>query len=139
MSSREKSDVDNIAEKLHQVHIERHRLHYKKEQALIRQLIEARKKRQNQRGMGRHGVKADDREVEARIYGVSQGQVAQEAKKDRFGAVIEIGDRVEFLTPGRLVGKIWTVYKLTDKRVLCERHDGVHKAYREYKNVRKVN
>ena len=38
--SSENSDVDDIAEKLHQVHIERHRLH-EKEQALIRQLIEA--------------------------------------------------------------------------------------------------
>ena len=69
MSSCENSDVDNIAEKLHQMHIERHRLH-EKEQALIRQLIEARKRKRNERSRSRHGVKADDREVKARIYGV---------------------------------------------------------------------
>ena len=138
MSSSENSDVDNIAEKLHKVHIERHRLH-EREQALIKQLIEARKRKRNERSRSRHGVNADDREVNARIYGVVQEQATEGTKKDRFGTVLKVGDSVEFLTSGRLVGKIWTVYKLTEKRVLCERHDGVHKAFRDYKNVRKVN
>ena len=138
MSSSEISDIDDIAEKLHQVHIERHRLH-KKEQALIRQLIEARKRKQDQRRRSRHGIKADDREVDASIYQVNHEQAAENVKKDKFGAVLKVGDTIEFLTPGRLPGKLWTIYKLTDKRVLCERHEGVHKAFREYKNVRKVN
>ena len=138
MSSSENSDVDDIAEKLHQVHIERHRLH-EREQALIKQLIEARKRRRNERSRSRSGVKANDREVDARIYGVAQERGAESTKRDRFGTALKVGDRVEFLTSGRLVGKIWTVYKLTEKRVLCERHDGVHKAFRDYKNVRKVN
>ena len=73
MSSSENSDVDKIAEKLHQVHIERHRLH-EKEQALIRQLIEARKRKQNQRRRGRQGIKADDAAVDARIFEVNQDQ-----------------------------------------------------------------
>ena len=105
---------------------------------MIRQLIEARKRKQNERRRSRHDIKADDREVDARIFEVNQGQEVEDVKKDRFGAVLKVGDLVEFLTPGRLPGKLWTIYKLTDKRVLCERHEGVHKAFREYKNVRKV-
>ena len=137
-SSSENSDVDDIAEKLHQVHIERHRLH-EKEQALIRQLIEARRTKQDQRRSGRRAVKADNREVDTRIYGVDRNQVVENVKRDRNGVELKVGDLIEFLTPGRLPGKLWTIYKLTDKRALCERHDGVHKAFREYKNVRKAN
>ena len=138
MSSSENSDVEDIAEKLHQVHIERHRLH-EKEQALIRQLIEARERKKNERSRGWRGVKVKEGEVSARIYGVVEDQATEGTKKDRFGTVLKVGDSVEFLMSGRLVGKIWTVYKLTEKRVLCERHDGVHKAFRVYKNVRKVD
>ena len=138
MSSSENSDVEDIAEKLHQVHIERHRLH-EKEQALIRQLIEARERKKNERSRGWRGVKVKEGEVSARIYGVVEDQATEGTKKDRFGTVLKVGDQVEFLTPGRLVGKIWTIYKLTKKRVLCERHEAVHKAFRDYKNVRKVN
>ena len=77
MSSSENSDIDEITEKLHQVHLERHRLH-EKEQALIRQLTEARKRRHSQRRRGRHGMKTDDREVDARIFGVNTKQATQE-------------------------------------------------------------
>ena len=59
-------------------------------------------------------------------------------KVDRFGNVLEVGDRLEFLTPGRCVGKIWTVYRLTEKRVLCERNKDVFKMHREYCNVKKL-
>ena len=84
-------------------------------------------------------METEDKDVDARIYGVNYKQATQEVKKDRFGTVIEVGDKVEFLTPGRVIGSIWTIYKLTDKRVLCHKHDGLLKAYREYKNVRKYN
>ena len=43
--------------------------------------------------------------------GVQRGRSTNK-KRDRFGKEIKVGDRVEFLTPGRLVGKIWKVYKI---------------------------
>ena len=58
--------------------------------------------------------------------------------RDRFGKRIKVGDTVEFLTPGRFVGKLWTVYKITEKRVLCERKKGAQKTHREFANVKVV-
>ena len=59
-------------------------------------------------------------------------------KTDRFGNKLRVGDRVEFLTDGKFKHKNWTIYRLTEKRVLYEKKSTGQKAHREYHDVRKV-
>ena len=49
---------------------------------------------------------------------------------------LSVGDSVRFITRGRLEPGFWTVYGLTNTRVLCEK--GHKKSFRAYKNVRKA-
>ena len=72
-----------------------------------------------------------DEQDDKTIYTVGQELLGSD-KTDRDGNIIEVGDRLELLTTGRLVGGIWTIYKLTEKRALCEKHNGVYKTHREY-------
>ena len=128
MSSGDDSEIEEVADRLHRLHLERWRI-YEQEKELIRELVELRRrknaaKRQSSRAEQGTGERA-----------TSAAGVA----KDRFGKTIKVGDTVEFLTPGRLVGKLWTVYRITEKRVLCERHNGVHKTHREFRNVKVVD
>ena len=113
------------------VSIERHRI-YEREKELIRELVEIRRSaarwQQSRTEQGSTEERASPRAATRESSG--------NKKRDRFGKEIKVGDKVEFLTPGKLIGKIWTVYKITDKRVLCERHNGMHKTHREFKNVR---
>ena len=137
MSSSEDSDVEEIAKKLHQVYIEKDRLR-DIEQALRDKLLKARNKRKNDPRRGRQASRKERKEV-----GAISGRVSDEAlrpqKTDRYGKILKVGDRVESLTPGKVLGHFWTIYKLTEKRVLLEKHNGDHKTHRDYKNVRKVD
>ena len=40
---------------------------------------------------------------------------------NRYGNTLQVGDKVEFLNEGQYASKFWTIYRLTEKRVLCER------------------
>ena len=133
---RDNDEIESIAEKLHQVHIDRHRL-YEKEKHLIRQLIEARSKKSSAQTRPRASspgeVRRGDREPRT-----SNRRSNQRERADRYGTPHKVGDDVEVLTQGRTVGKIWTIYKFTDRRVLLERNNGIFKTHRDYKNVRKL-
>ena len=133
---RENDEIEDIAKKLHQVHIDRHRL-YEKEQRLIRELIEAKSKKSSGSRRPRASLPEEvpRGDGEARAPGRASGE---KFKADRYGTPLKIGDRVEVLTQGRTSGKNWTIYKFTDKRVLLERNNGIFKTHREYKNVRKL-
>ena len=91
-------------------------------------------------GHGRREQASSPEEEDQGAEAVSGAGAAENSNSrlDRFGNVIEVGDSVEFLIPGRCVGKILTVYRLTDKRVLCERNNGLFKSHREYRNVKKL-
>ena len=128
MSSNEDRELEEVAERLHRLHLERWRI-YNKEKALLRELVEIRRRR----NATRRQSATNEQPTSTRGAERSSGSGA---KTDRFGNELKVGDRVEFLTSGRLVGKIWTVYKITDKGVLCERHNGVHKTHRKFKNVK---
>ena len=94
--------------------------------------MENRRRRKDIRRLSEKSEKTTD------VVGASKSRLANE-KKDRFGKVIRVGDRVEFLTSGRFIGNFWTVYKITDKRVLCERNNGFQKTHREFKNVKRLD
>ena len=129
-------EVDRICTEIHQLSLERHQL-YERERQLIRRLVEVRRRREAtvRREQGSSSEEEDQGEEEVCGVGATENGTR---KVDRFGKELKIGDTVEFLTPGRCVGKLWTVYRLTDKRVLCERNNGVFKTHREYRNVKKV-
>ena len=130
MSSKEDRELEEVAKKIHRLHIERGRT-YDRETELWEELIDIRRRRNAARRQGVSNVKSENTNGAQRDSGSG-------VKTDRFGNELKVGDTVEFLTSGRLVGKIWTVYKITEKRVLCERHNGVHKTHREFKNVKKL-
>lgn len=131
MSSKEDRELEEVSEKIHRLHLERWRS-YDKEKELWEELIDIKRRRNAARRQNALSVKSEDTCGAKRSGGPC-------VKTDRFGKELKIGDTVEFLTSGRLVGKIWTIYKITDKRVLCERHNGVHKTHREFKNVKKLD
>ena len=136
MSSGEDREIEDIANRLHRLQLERFRI-YEEEKELLSELVEIRRRRDTTRQVST-GAEQETRE---RVTGSNRApkERSDNKKRDRFGNELKVGDRVEFLTSGRLVGKIWTIYKITEKRVLCERHNGVHKTHREFKNVRKVD
>ena len=129
-------EVDRIATEIHQLSLDRHRL-YGRERELIRRLVEVRRRRESVVRRQRSPSPEEEGETDETVRGAGAA-ASGNGKVDRFGNVLEVGDRVEFLTPGRCVGKIWTVYRLTEKRVLCERNKGVFKTHREYHNVKKL-
>ena len=131
MSNIEDKELNNVTKELRGLHLERYRIS-KKEKVLLRELVENRRRRKDIRRLSEESEKTTD------AVGASKSRLANE-KKDRFGKVIRVGDRVEFLTSGRFVGNFWTVYKITDKRVLCERNNGFQKTHREFKNVKRLD
>ena len=131
MGSKEDEELDKVAEKLRGLQLERRHI-CEKEEELLRELTEIRRKRKDAR------QRSAKREHTMDAVGVQRNTSGDE-KKDRLGNVIRIGDRVEFLTAGRLAGKYWTVYEVTDKRVLCERNNGTKKTHRGFNNVRRLN
>ena len=122
--------VDRIAEEIPQLSLERHQL-YERERRLIRRLVEVRR----QREVAARRERIPSPGAQGRALSAAE---CESRKVDRFGNQLSIGDRVELLTPGRCVGKNWVIYKLTKKRVLCQRNNGVYKTHREYRNVKKL-
>ena len=131
MSSNEDRELEEIAEKIHRLHIERLRT-YDREKELWEELIDIKRRRNAARRQRATNEQSEDTDGDQRKSRLG-------VKTDRFGNELKVGDTVEFLTSGRLVGKIWTIYKITDKQVLCECYNGVHKIHREFKNVKKLN
>ena len=135
--TREDDEIERIVEELRQVHIDRRRLSAK-EQCLIGQLVEAR----TSESAGLKRLRTNSPKKTKQEHGdiiSARRQNCQTAKTDRYGNDLSVGDRVEVLTQGRTAGKNWIIYKLTDKRVLLERNNGVYKTHREYKNVRRLD
>ena len=133
----EEDEIERIVEELRQVHIDRQRL-FAKEQCLIQQLVDAKtSERARSEGLRPHSPNKS-RQVGGELS-AARRRSSQREKTDRFGNVLSVGDRVEVLTSGRTNGKNWTIYRLTDKRVLLERNNGVYKTHREYNNVRRLN
>ena len=129
-------EVDEIAEEIRRLSLDRQRL-YEREQRLICRLDEATRRRDiRTRRQQSTSSKKQGRLIDA--ASLIENRESGSRKVDRFGNKLEVGDRVEFLTPGRYMGKVWKVYGLTEKRVLCERNGGASKTNREYCNVRKV-
>ena len=62
-----------------------------------------------------------------RLLAECRQSLSSTRREFRFCNEIKVSDKVEFLSSGRLVGKIWKVYKINEMRVLCERNKGVHK------------
>ena len=131
MGSKEAEELDKLAEKLSGLQLERRRI-CEREEELLRELTEISRKN---KGVRQGGA---TREQATGVVG-AQRNTSGEDKRDRLGNVIRIGDRVEFLTAGRFSGKYWTVYQVTDKRVLCERNNGTKKTHRGFNNVRRVD
>ena len=137
MSSSDESEIEDLIKKIHRVHIQRHKI-YKREQQLIKRLVDARKRQASAERRPRRR-----REEEAHIPRTASRGVktdpSEHRKLDRFGNELKVGDTVEFLKVGRLPGKLWTIYKITEKRVLCERNNGAFTTHREFHNVKKVD
>ena len=129
-------EVDRIAEEIRRLSLDRHWL-YEREQQLIRRLDEARRRRDSRARRQRASSPKERVYINEAVCSIDNTECGSR-KVDRFGNKLEVGDRVELLTPGRYMGKVWKVYKLTEKRVLCERNGGAYKTNREYRNVRKV-
>ena len=129
-------ELEEVANRLHRLHLERFCI-YEKEKELLRELVAIRRRRDAERRRHQE-LEETERNSDTHIIGVGS-EPSERVKRDCFGNELNVGDRVEFLTPGRLVGKIWKIYKIRDKRVLCERNNGVHKTQREFRNVKKIN
>ena len=127
-------EVDRIAEEINRLSLERHRI-YEREKRLIRRLVEIRRLRESTAGQEEQAAQEEENQGGRGEEELSPSE-CRRRKTDRFGKKLEIGDTVELLTSGRCIGKLWTVYGLTDKRVLCERKDAF-KTHREYWNVKK--
>ena len=128
-------EVDRIAEEIRQLSLERHRL-YEREKHLIRRLVEVRRLRESVAGQEEQAAQEEENQGGRGEEGISPSE-CRRRKIDRFGKKLKVGDTVELLTSGRCIRKLWTIYGLTDKRVLCERSKGVFKMHREYWNVKK--
>ena len=129
-------EVDKIAAEIHDLSLERHRL-YEREKTLLKRLVEVRRQRESAARRERSPSPEEFNRAGRRQRALSSEE-CKRRKVDRFGNKLKVGDRVELITPGRCVGINWTIYKLTDKRVLCERNEGVFKTHREYRNVKKL-
>ena len=127
-------EVDRIAEEINRLSLERHRI-YEREKRLIRRLVEIRRLRESAEGQEERAAQEEEDRGDSGEVELSPEE-CRRRKTDRFGKKLKVGDTVELLTTGRCIGKLWTIYKLTDKRVLCERKD-VFKTHRDYWNVKK--
>ena len=106
------TDVEHIEQRLRDIRLEQKRLRVK-EKELVSVLIERSKKD---------------------TWNKDKEPVAM--KTDVFGNSLSVGDNVLFLMKGRFEPGVWTIYGLTDTRVLCK--NGTKKSYRAYKHVKKA-
>ena len=127
MSKRDDRELQEVVQSLNRLYLERSKI-YEKEKELRRELAVI-SRRRSAEGQPSSVVEQATSET---------ATTASRSKRDRFGNKIKVSDKVEFLTSGRYSGKIWTVYGITEKRVLCERKKGVYKTHRDFKNVRKI-
>lgn len=127
-------EVDRIAEEINRLTLERHRI-YDREKRLLRRLVEVRRLRALAEGQEEQAAQEEESQGGREEEELSPAE-CRRRKTDRFGKKLRIGDTVELLTTGRCIGTLWTIYRLTDKRVLCERNE-VFKTNREYYNVKK--
>ena len=119
----EQDDIIELTRQLLKIHIDRERL-ATEERAILERLAK---------------LASSDSSIEKERSRVKQEKRQNgEAKKDRFGNTLRVGDKVEFLTKGKFESKVWTVYRLTEKRVLCEKKSTGQRTHREYQNVRRV-
>ena len=119
------------------MHIQRHKI-YEREQQLIKRLVDARKRKINLDRRPRRRREEAEQSPRIAARGVKTDPL-ERRKLDRFDNELKVGNTVEFLTSGRLPGKIWTINKITEKRVLCERNKGAFTTHREFQNIKKVD
>ena len=83
MSSRKDLDIEEVARKLHRVHIKRHKLH-EKEQKFLKKLIDIRKKKKSatrRYGSGTKDIICHPRTVAREV----KTEPSEHKKVDRFG------------------------------------------------------
>ena len=119
----EQDDIRELTRQLLKMHIDRERL-ATEDRAILERLAKL--------------TSSDSRVVREQSKVKQEKRQINEAKKDRFGNTLQVGDKVEFLTKGKFESKVWTVYRLTEKRVLCEKKLTGQRTHREYQNVRRV-
>ena len=119
----EQDDIEKLTKQLLRIHIDRDRL-ATEERAILTRLAK----------LDNSGTKRDKIKTKVKREEIEFSA----AKKDRFGNILRIGDRVEFLTEGKYEHRYWTIYRLTEKRVLCERKSTGQRTHREYHNVRRI-
>ena len=127
MSKKDDRELQEVVQRLNRLYLERAKID-KKERELRRELEVI-----STKGSAEQQKKSFVKQAASKAATNASG-----VKTDRFGNKIEVGDKVEFFTSGRYPGKIWTVYGITEKRVLCEQKKGVYKTHRDLKNVRKI-
>ena len=127
MSKRDDRELQEVVQSLNRLYLERSKI-YEKEKELRRKLVVI-SRRRSAGGQPSSVVKQATSETATTVSGV---------KRDCFGNKIKVGKKVNFLTSGRYSGKIWTVYGITEKRVLCEQKKGVYKTHQDFKNIRKI-
>ena len=138
MNRSEGNEFEKITEELRRIFIQRRAL-YEREEQLLNRLNELRSEG-NTAAIREASVEGDkSNEVISVPNEVRIIELVEPVRRDRYGKDLKVGDRVEFLTPGKLIGKIWKVYGFTEKHVLCERHKGLFKTNRELHNVRRLN
>ena len=123
-----KDEIEDLARQLIRIHIDRETL-IEKEKKILRRIEEIQSS-----SATTSGTTKPEKHSERQVKG---GPIEQQ-RTARDGNLLQVGDRVEFLTEGQYKNKHWTVYKLTEKRVLCEGNKKGQKTHREYRNVRKV-
>jgi len=115
-------DVKLIERSLRNIRIEKDRLALKEDE-LVKKLIR------------RSKVESD--KINGGFTSVATNQKSFERKKtDAFQQKLQVGDNIVFLTSGRSGAGVWTIYKLTETRVLCKK--GNERTFRAYKNVKKI-
>ena len=115
-------EVDHMEECLCNIRLEKEQLR-RKEDKMITQLIQMSK------------CQASKKCEYATMVGATH-QVLKSTKTDTFQNNLAVGDNVLFLTSGCSEPGIWTIYNLTDRRILCKKRDKM--SFRAYKNVKKI-
>ena len=91
-------EVDEIAEEIRRLSLDRQRL-YEREQRLICRLDEARRRRDTRARRQRASSPKGQVYIKEGASSIDNRECGSR-KVDRFGNKLEVGDRVEFLTPG---------------------------------------
>ena len=138
MNRSECSEFGKITQELRHIYTQRRAL-FEREEELLNKLNDLRSEG-NTTARREDSAEADNSDEvvpvpkEVRIV-----EIVEPVRRDRYGKDLKIGDRVEFLTPGKLIGKFWKIYGFSEKRVLCERHKGLFKTNRELHNVKRLD